>query len=87
MHCLARFEGGKGDGAGAKFALGSHHQLLPHRGGQMDKQEWEGIAPWNRQLLLLIDPQRVQMRCCSSDLFDKLQCSEYADLSLIFDKL
>ena len=30
-------------GAGAKCGLRSHHQLLPHRGGQMDKQEWEGI--------------------------------------------
>ena len=53
MHCLARFEGGKGDGAGAKFALGSHHQLLPHRGGQMDKQEWEGIGALEQTALAL----------------------------------
>ena len=52
LHCLARFEGVRG-GAGAKFALCSHHQLLPHRGGQMDKQEWEGIGALEQTALAL----------------------------------
>ena len=88
LHCLARFEGVRKRGGQVRSSPSVH--IISSSLTAVDRwtnRSGRESVPWNRQLLLLIDPQRVQMCCCSSDIFDKLQCSEYADLSLIFDKL